>query len=102
MSPIGEEPAVAAGLLWKIGNLVHFHDKCQKIHQKSIRIHQQLMLKQLFWSFYAHSRHFRQENDVVEMTATTGSGCGADGSNYFEGSMNLQMFYRLQKPSEND
>ena len=35
---------------------------------------------------------FRQENNVVKMTATTGARCRAVGSNYFEASMNVQMF----------
>ena len=31
-APIGEGTAVAAGRLWKTGNIVHFHEKCHKIH----------------------------------------------------------------------
>ena len=32
VSPIGEGTAVAAGRQEKIANIVHFHEKCHKIH----------------------------------------------------------------------
>ena len=41
---------------------------------------------------------FPEENNVVKMTATTGARCRGFGPNYFEGSMSLQMFQKLQKP----
>ena len=30
--PHGEGTDIAAGRLWKIGNIVHFHEECHKIH----------------------------------------------------------------------
>ena len=41
--PIGEGTAVTAGPLEKICNLVHFYEKCHKIHYEPIIIDQKVL-----------------------------------------------------------
>ena len=38
---------------------------------------------------------------MLKMTATTGARCPAVGSNYFEGSMNLQIHWKFLKTLKN-
>ena len=101
ISPIGEGTAVAAGRLWKIGNIVHFHETQKYKYKDTLTINNNSLkvdTKTTFVEAFAHFYDvFRQENNVVKITATTGARCRAVGFNYFEGSMNLQIHWKLQK-----